>query len=350
MPIDTQQRFVVQWGRLPELSRAELRRRFPAVREGRRLSGGFSVLTGACDMAALPRTLGGVRAVFGPLSGLPTDADALPARICALGGATAGQLRQRLPRSGARIVPPTSRPLAVATALHGQLEIAPLLAVSVPSDFSVLEFEKPVRDARVGMLPQKLARMMLSLCFSAGRPPRAIWDPCCGTGTLLLEAARADILAFGSDADEKMVRAALQNMQHFFANSGAQIWQADMCDADAAATQALPVGAAVLTEGYLGPMFSKLATESEIARAKAAVLPVANGILKNAKAAGAARVVMCLPVWKTRAGKREYVPLPQGKSDWRVLPENPASPRGTVYSERPGAFVGREIIVLEPQG
>ena len=350
MPTDTQQRFVVQWGRLPELSRAELRRRFPQVREGRRLSGGFSVLTGTGDMAALPRALGGVRAVFGPLLPLSDGADALPARICALGGATAGrQLRQRLPQA-ARIIPPTSRPLAVATALHGQLEIAPLLATSVPSDFSVLEFEKPIRDARVGMLPQKLARMMLSLCFSAGRPPPAIWDPCCGTGTLLLEAARADILAFGSDLDEKMVGAARQNMQHFFAKSGAQIWQADMCDADAAATQALPVGAAVLTEGYLGPMFSKFPTESEIARAKAAVLPVANGILKNAKAAGAVRVVMCLPVWKTRAGKREYVPLPQSKGGWRVLPENPASPRGTVYSERPGAFVGREIIVLEPQG
>lgn len=62
-------------------------------------------------------------------------------------------------------------------------------------------------------LPPKLARALVNLA----RVPRdgVLYDPCCGTGGILIEAAAMGIRVVGSDLDPDMAEATRTNLQHF---------------------------------------------------------------------------------------------------------------------------------------
>lgn len=75
------------------------------------------------------------------------------------------------------------------------------------------DYGRPARDAKSGMLPPKLARMMINL---GGIEPRGavLLDPFCGSGTVLMEAA---LLGFGelvgSDISPKAIKDTTTNMK-----------------------------------------------------------------------------------------------------------------------------------------
>ena len=61
-------------------------------------------------------------------------------------------------------------------------------------------------------LPARIARAMINLTIqSNGR----LLDPCCGTGTILLEGANMGLSVFGADLNPKMVFASQKNLDHF---------------------------------------------------------------------------------------------------------------------------------------
>lgn len=86
------------------------------------------------------------------------------------------------------------------------------------------DFGRPARDSRSGMLPPKLARMMINLACgerSQGTPPiteMTIMDPFCGSGTIPMEAA---LMGFkhiiGSDISEKAVKDSITNNDWLYA-------------------------------------------------------------------------------------------------------------------------------------
>ena len=61
-------------------------------------------------------------------------------------------------------------------------------------------------------LPVRLARAMVNMVV---RPGDTVLDPCCGAGTLLIEAASIGAVVFGSDANRRMVGATRENLAHF---------------------------------------------------------------------------------------------------------------------------------------
>jgi putative methyltransferase (TIGR01177 family) len=61
-------------------------------------------------------------------------------------------------------------------------------------------------------LPTRLARAMVNL---VAVPGDTIIDPCCGSGTILIEAASIGIKAIGSDINPKMAVASVENLRHF---------------------------------------------------------------------------------------------------------------------------------------
>lgn len=71
---------------------------------------------------------------------------------------------------------------------------------------------RPVRDARVGMLPPKLAQIMLNLVPEFGGSPPVILDPFCGVGTILQEGYLMGYEMIGSDVSERMVGASRENV------------------------------------------------------------------------------------------------------------------------------------------
>lgn len=71
---------------------------------------------------------------------------------------------------------------------------------------------RPVRDARVGMLPPKLAQIMLNLVPEFVGSPPVVLDPFCGAGTVLQEGYLMGYKMIGSDVSERMVKAAKENL------------------------------------------------------------------------------------------------------------------------------------------
>jgi tRNA G10 N-methylase Trm11 len=89
--------------------------------------------------------------------------------------------------------------------------IGKTLAVQDYHAFSQRDYGRPKRDARSGMLPPKLARIMLNL--SKGGEGDVLLDPFCGSGTVIMEAL---ILGwekiFGSDKSEMAIDNTHQNL------------------------------------------------------------------------------------------------------------------------------------------
>ena len=91
--------------------------------------------------------------------------------------------------------------------------------------WSMRDYGRPARDARNGMLPPKLARMMVNIGIGAASPASGllpekrgtiitILDPFCGSGTVLMEAALLDQRAhiIGADIEERQVADTHQNL------------------------------------------------------------------------------------------------------------------------------------------
>jgi len=82
-------------------------------------------------------------------------------------------------------------------------------------DFSAYgkrDMARPGRDSRSGMLPPKLAQMMLNL--GGTNRNKNILDPFCGSGTILQEAMLLGYKKiYGSDRDEKAVEDSQKNIQ-----------------------------------------------------------------------------------------------------------------------------------------
>ena len=72
------------------------------------------------------------------------------------------------------------------------------------------------RDMIVGMLPPKLAQMMINLSRKNSEDLPWIYDPFCGLGTVLIEAANMNILSIlGSDINPDMVTATQNNINSY---------------------------------------------------------------------------------------------------------------------------------------
>lgn len=79
--------------------------------------------------------------------------------------------------------------------------------------FSERDFGRPGRDAKSGMLPPKLARMMINLSGVAPNKETTLLDPFCGSGTVLMEAMLLEFgSVIGSDLSEKAVDDSKKNV------------------------------------------------------------------------------------------------------------------------------------------
>lgn len=145
-------------------------------------------------------------------------------------------LKNALKRAGrsSRVVPNKDVYLSSAQVIHsGILSDVGLELVLVPHGDTILvgrtiheqnieayadrDQARPHRDAFVGMLPPKLAQIMINL---ASGPEEAdsrsavptLLDPFCGTGVVLQEAALYGYSVYGTDLSEKMVRYTRDNL------------------------------------------------------------------------------------------------------------------------------------------
>lgn len=116
---------------------------------------------------------------------------------------------------------------------------------------------KPYTAARKGMLPPKLARIMVNLGLGSLENQTetvTLYDPFCGTGTVLIEALLRGCQVVGSDIDEDAAAGTLQNLywleKQYPQQFSYQVFQVDTAHADKRDWQTRPD--LIVTEPFLG--------------------------------------------------------------------------------------------------
>ncbi len=207
------------------------------------------------------------------------------------------------------------------------------------------DYGRPARDAKSGMLPPKLARLMMNLAEVHPKGAR-LWDPFCGSGTILMEAALlgwTEIL--GSDLSEKAVSNTERNMRWLLARTDdfnhpggehhvpiTTETTTLVHDAREPLPEKLGDFDAIVAEGYLGPSQKSEMEHLQIQKLEEFYRETLPQILARLKPNGTA--VIAVPFFQTK-NKHQFLHLES--------PKGFTMRRGLHYA-RPHQRVGREIV------
>ena len=253
---------------------------------------------------------------------------------------------------------------------------------------------RPRRDAFVGMLPPKLAQIMLNLALGArslahhrscgnsaagsdsslsdksmvlrtalpdafdleetagSRPVVTILDPFCGTGTVLQEALLAGYDVVGTDLSQKMVDYTTENLswlQSTFTAPSRPVGRViDIHQADAT-THHWPNSkhlTAVVCETYLGQPFSAPPAPQKLAEVAGNCNHIITGFLTNIRPQLAPNTPLCIavPAWYDASSRATHLPLIKNLQRLGYYQLN----RTPLIYRRPDQTVARELLVLKP--
>lgn len=198
---------------------------------------------------------------------------------------------------------------------------------------------RPARDAKVGMLPPKLAQILINLCGSL-KPGAVVLDPFCGTGVLLQEALLMGYFAYGTDISDRIVEFSKKNLDYFkFKDYKLEV-------GDAISFQWQQSVDAVACEGYLGKPMSKIPSEMELKEQKQECSSIILGFLKNLAGQIKAKtpVVIAAPAWLRENGNYSRLEILDQIKDMGYNVDNKT--REGLFYYREGQIVARDIIIL----
>lgn len=292
-----------------------------------------------------------------------------------------------------RVVPNKTAALSSATSFHNRLFAENKIElIKVGKDFYQVigvqnidayvkrDQARPARDAKVGMLPPKLAQILINLCGDLPAGTRLL-DPFCGTGVVLQEAILMGYTPYGTDLSERMVEYSRKNLEWLqeamsativrggaeataehaareARNDGPERRDPGQSVADIAITVTqgdatnfqwqLPINA-VACEGYLGRPMSLPPAEIKLKQEKQECGSIVLGFLKNlaSQIQEGTPVVIAVPAWLRPNGEYERLNL---LDEIKNLGYNVKSFRNLGQEDllyhRDQQVVAREIIVL----
>ena len=202
---------------------------------------------------------------------------------------------------------------------------------------------RPARDAKVGMLPPKLAQILINLLGPLPAGSR-ILDPFCGTGVLLQEALLDGYSVYGTDLSERMIEYSEKNLKWLNKNL-----EYILETGDAINFKWNKKIDGVACETYLGAPMSTPPVEIKLKTEKQECLNIILGFLKNisSQIEPNTPLVLAVPAWLRPSGKYERLaPLDAYENlGYNVEKLNALSQEDMLYF-REGQIVAREIIIL----
>jgi len=304
------------------------------------------------DVTALP--MGGSKTPFA-LSAYGLKAE--PQALKAAGLQLKKQLRERGP---VRLVAP-AKGLAVSAAelrhnrviedgfellvvvAGNEMVVAQTTGVQDIDWYSQRDYGRPGRSAKVGMLPPKLAQVLVNTTSAP-----VVVDPFCGTGVVLMEALLQGREVHGSDLAGEMVAATLTNLEWLDDRPETPTplprWVIKQADAREVR---LPEGCAVVSEGYLGPNLSQSPTAGRLETIKSDILALYKQSLMSwaVQLPSGAEVTLCVPAW--RMGKNwSEVGLVDELSRLGYTFKRFSHVRTPLLYAREGQIVGRQVLFL----
>ncbi len=395
-------------GRQPEISIAELEAQFPDIE----LAEDYLEVTQdrlliyvefTTESEILIDKLGGVQKIAVRLDKKPLEyLQNLPKGKLTIGvsdyskGAsrrTAGnealKLKKILVRHGrsVRVVENKESVLSTATSLHNGLsgknerkielikvneEWYRVVGVQDIDAYTMRDQKRPARDAKVGMLPPKLAQILINLC---GPLPEGatVLDPFCGTGVVLQEAFLMGYKPYGTDISERMVEYSKKNLNWLMKSgedsirgipepgkartSAGRPWRwagrtrpengsFQISEGDATSfTWQQPIDA-VACEGYLGKPMSEISSDIKMKEQKQECGAIIKGFLKNL--AGQIKkdtpVTIAAPAWLRSNDEYERLDIIDEIEDMGYNVNNKTR-EGLLY-HRKDQIVARDILIL----
>ena len=287
------------------------------------------------------------------------------------------ELKRNLAKMGrsVRVITSNEPEISSATAHHNQLgekagcfeiflidrEIYLSLGTQNITTYTERDQARPARDAKVGMLPPKLAQILINLCGKLPEGARVL-DPFCGTGVVLQEAAIMGYVPYGTDLNERMVEYSKKNLSWLFNERNRKRFKIlpDLIQKKDQILKTISVGDAtnftwegeidaVAFEGYLGAPMSKPPVDIKFKTEKAKCREIAMGFLKNItpQIKSGTPVVMALPAWLRENGKYAGLNILDEIQEMGYNFEKfqDLSQSDLLYY-REGQIVAREIIVI----
>lgn len=220
---------------------------------------------------------------------------------------------------------------------------------------------RPVRDARIGMLPPKVAQVMLNITSAFLPTPHTglMYDPFCGLGTILQEGMLMGFSMIGSDRNPRMIEATRKNIGAIKALLPLNTKDPDLFLHDA--TLPFPDAvmnkvSAIVTEPFLGEPLSSPLPQAEAAVYLKNLEPLYRAFFTQVAPMlpSGSPLFFILPMVRTTAG---WLSFPQlfideiDKIGYRrqhlVPPELasyfPLEAQDALVYHRPDALVGREM-------
>ncbi|MCL2094984.1 hypothetical protein FWH13_02590 [Candidatus Saccharibacteria bacterium] len=277
-------------------------------------------------------------------------------------------LKKELVRAGrsVRLLPSKEAEVSDAASLHNRLGAVPakkeliyvysegrqflaeLTGVQNLNAYAARDQERPKRDARVGMLPPKLAQVLVNLAVGSDMGAgKVVLDPFCGTGVVLQEVVLMGMQAYGTDLEPRMIEYSKVNLEWLGGagrRTGASGTRLEVGDATKHKWKT-PISA-VASEIYLGQPFSTVPSEEKLGDVKHVTGQILRGFLKNIGGQIEAGTVLALacPAWRRADGSFSRLPLDfLANLGYTVVDGEPCS---TLLYYREKQIVARDIIVL----
>jgi len=327
------------------------------------------------------------------LKNMPEHATALPESKITIGLSLFGvkvhikelergllELKKVIKQTGrpVRIVPNKELELNSAQVLHNKLAETGNWELVVISDgnttylaqttfiqniesYAARDQARPMRDARVGMLPPKLAQTIVNLATCSLTPPSIsqpdgegilagpVLDPFCGTGVILQEASLMGYDSYGSDLEPRMVEYSIGNL-HWLRQKWSHIdtnVRIELGDATSHKWQQ-PIGV-VAGETYLGAPLTTLPKPENLRKIIENTNAIHQKFLVNIgdQLKSGTRLCLAVPAWSVVKGAFLRLPVLDHLKElgYNEVKFVHASKHDLIY-HRENQFVARELVVI----
>ncbi len=238
------------------------------------------------------------------------------------------------------------------------------------------DFERPHRDPRLGMLPPKVAQIMINLGgLTDINPPEiqpgelknhhplTLYDPFVGIGTLLTEGLLMGYSVIGSDINPEVIEKSRKNINWIISDKNVFKQTHRLFEKDATLLEKSDVPMKIdliVTESYLGPPQSRLPSTEEINRIFGGIEDMVYKFLRAAYRLidAGSPLIISIPAYRGRENYHfiENVPEIARKMGFHIDPaiphqiaakyNLPIHNRESIIYDRPDQTVAREIFKL----
>ena len=302
--------------------------------------------------------------------------------------ATGLTLKKAIRKTGrsVRLVPNKASELNAAQVIHNKLTgtngwelnlikdghrtiIAQTVKVQDIEAYTARDRERPKRDSKVGMLPPKLAQIIINLAVgtipedkleSICETPadqllplplldQTILDPFCGTGVILQEAQLMGYNVYGTDLEPRMIDYSEVNLKWLASNWRLADISSKLDTSDATeAKWSQPIDF-VAAETYLGRPFTSSPSAEVLAQTISDCNLIIKKFLKNIapQLEPGTRLCLAVPAWKNGQNQFKHLPLIDQIEDlgYNRMSFEHARDQDLIYF-REDQYTARQLIVI----